>query len=65
MHKSIEEVQSFSVAEMQLWQAFFIVRNEKINKQTEKPSGKQKYQRKFSIDDESGIKSIIDRNQKK
>lgn len=50
---------------MQLWQAFFIVRNEKINKQTEKPSGKQKYQRKFSIDDESGIKSIIDRNQKK
>jgi len=65
LHKSIEEVQSFSVAEMQLWQAFFIVRNEKINKQTEKPSGKQKYQRKFSIDDESGIKSIIDRNQKK
>ncbi|MEF2913179.1 MAG: hypothetical protein U0O25_02505 [Succinivibrio sp.] len=65
MHKSIEEVQSFSVAEMQLWQAFFIVRNEKINKQTEKQSGKQKYQRKFSIDDESGIKSIIDRNQKK
>lgn len=50
---------------MQLWQAFFIVRNEKINKQTEKQSGKQKYQRKFSIDDESGIKSIIDRNQKK
>jgi hypothetical protein len=65
LHKSIEEVQSFSVAEMQLWQAFFIVRNEKINKQTEKPSGKQKYQRKFSIDDESGIKSIIDRNQRK
>lgn len=59
-----------SVREIQLWQAFFLYKNDKNEKTgaTEQKSVKnkgKKYQRVVNINDERSVKALMSRNFKK
>ena len=63
----LSEVFSMSVREIQLWQAFFLYKNDKTGnkkKKSVKNKGK-KYQRVVNINDERSVKALMSRNFKK
>jgi len=63
----LSEVFSMSVREIQLWQAFFLYKNDKTvasEQKSLKNKGK-KYQRVVNINDERSVKALMSRNFKK
>lgn len=63
----LSEVFSMSVREIQLWQAFFLYKNDKTGASEQKSvknKGK-KYQRVVNINDERSVKALMSRNFKK
>ena len=71
LHLSLNDVLTMSVSEVQLWQAFFLCRNEKIKAEYDKNTGAKKsvsgkkFTHTYSIDNEDAVKSILDRHVKK
>ena len=60
LHVSIREVMKFSPAEVQLWQAYFLQKNEKSKQpQTKNNKEGKKFNKMLSIDDENSIKLML------
>lgn len=60
LHMSVREIMKFSPAEVQLWQAYFLQKNEK-SKQPQNKNNKEgkKFNKMLSIDDENSIKLML------
>ncbi len=60
LHMSVREVMKLSPAEIQVWQAYFLCKNEK-SKQPQNKNTKEgkKFNKMLSIDDENSIKLML------
>lgn len=60
LHMSVREIMKFSPAEVQLWQAYFLQKNEKSKQpQTKNNKEGKKFNKMLSIDDENSIKLML------
>lgn len=55
----LSEVYKMTVKEVQLWQAFFILRNEKTGKKKENSNSGKKYTKNININNEDALKLLI------
>lgn len=55
----LSEVYKMTVKEVQLWQAFFILRNEKSGEKKQNSNSGKKYTKNININNEDALKLLI------
>lgn len=55
----LSEVYKMTVKEVQLWQAFFILRNEKTGEKKQNSNSGKKYTKNININNEDALKLLI------
>lgn len=55
----LSEVYKMTVKEVQLWQAFFILRNEKSGEKKQNSTKNKKYTKNININNEDALKLLI------